>query len=108
MITATAETPTKLLDPNFFRSFTTPTIETYNRAAMSNLTPSSDISSGTSSNTPNNLPSSSVVNVRGGAHYDIIVIGAGGVGSATAYHCARDGKSVLLLEQFTIGHTRGS
>ena len=53
-------------------------------------------------------PSSSVVNVRAGAHYDIIVIGAGGVGSAAAYHCARDGKNVLLLEQFTVGHTRGS
>lgn len=56
----------------------------------------------------NSVPSSSVVNVRGGAAYDIIVIGAGGVGSAAAYHCARDGKRVLLLEQFTVGHTRGS
>jgi monomeric sarcosine oxidase len=58
--------------------------------------------------TISNLPSSSVVNVRSGAHYDIIVIGAGGVGSAAAYHCARDGKNVLLIEQFTVGHTRGS
>jgi monomeric sarcosine oxidase len=49
-----------------------------------------------------------VVNVRAGAHYDVIVIGAGGVGSATAYYCAKDGKRVLLLEQFTVGHTRGS
>ena len=53
-------------------------------------------------------PSSSNINVRGGARYDVIVIGAGGVGSAAAYHCARDGKRVLLLEQFTVGHTRGS
>jgi monomeric sarcosine oxidase len=53
-------------------------------------------------------PSSSVTNVREGAHYDVIVIGAGGVGSAAAYHCARDGKRVLLLEQFTVGHSRGS
>lgn len=53
------------------------------------------------------LPSSSVVNVRG-TRYDVIVIGAGGVGSAAAYHCSRDGKNVLLLEQFTVGHTRGS
>src|SRR5918994_1554302 len=75
---------------------------------MSNPTPSSETSSSASSNAPSNLPSSSVVNVRGGAHYDIIVIGAGGVGSATAYHCARDGKRVLLLEQFTVGHSRGS
>ncbi len=59
-----------------------------------------------------NIPSSSVVNVSSAAgsaaHYDIIVIGAGGVGSAAAYHCARDGKRVLLLEQFTVGHKRGS
>lgn len=39
---------------------------------------------------------------------DHIVIGAGGVGSATAYHLARSGQRVLLLEQFTLGHTRGS
>ncbi|MCC6456329.1 MAG: N-methyl-L-tryptophan oxidase [Caldilineaceae bacterium] len=58
--------------------------------------------------TDSTIPSSSVVNVRGGARYDVIVIGAGGVGSAAAYHCARDGKDVLLLEQFTVGHTRGS
>jgi sarcosine oxidase len=51
---------------------------------------------------------SSVVNVRGGTRFDIIVIGAGGVGSAAAYHCAKDGKNVLLLEQFTVGHMRGS
>lgn len=75
---------------------------------MSNPNPSSGTSSGTFSGTSSGLPASSVVNVRGGAHYDIIVIGAGGVGSATAYHCARDGKRVLLLEQFTIGHKRGS
>src|SRR3954449_7193257 len=59
-----------------------------------------------------NIPSSSVVNIssaaRNGARYDIIVIGAGGVGSAAAYHCARDGKRVLLLEQFTVGHKQGS
>ena len=30
------------------------------------------------------------------------------MGSAAAYHLARDGRSVLLLEQFEIGHTRGS
>lgn len=58
--------------------------------------------------TNSSIPSSSVVNVRHGARYDVIVIGAGGVGSAAAYHCARDGKRVLLLEQFTVGHTRGS
>jgi monomeric sarcosine oxidase len=40
--------------------------------------------------------------------FEFIVIGGGGMGSATAYHLARDGKSVLLLEQFEIGHSRGS
>ena len=40
--------------------------------------------------------------------YDVVVIGAGAMGSAAAYHCARDGRNVLLLEQFTVGHTRGS
>jgi sarcosine oxidase len=40
--------------------------------------------------------------------YDTIVIGAGAMGAATAYHLARDGRRVLLLEQFDLGHTRGS
>ena len=40
--------------------------------------------------------------------YDIIVIGAGGMGSATAYHCAKSGAEVLVLEQFERGHTFGS
>jgi sarcosine oxidase len=40
--------------------------------------------------------------------FEFIIIGAGGMGSAAAYHLARAGRSVLLLEQFEIGHTRGS
>lgn len=40
--------------------------------------------------------------------FDAIVIGAGVMGSATAYHLSKAGKSVLLLEQFEIGHARGS
>ena len=40
--------------------------------------------------------------------YDVIVIGLGGVGSATAYHLAARGKRVLGLEQFTPAHDRGS
>jgi monomeric sarcosine oxidase len=40
--------------------------------------------------------------------FEYLIIGAGGMGSAAAYHLARDGRSVLLLEQFEIGHTRGS
>jgi sarcosine oxidase len=40
--------------------------------------------------------------------YDAIVIGAGVMGSATAYHLAKDGRRVLLLEQYALGHQRGS
>lgn len=39
---------------------------------------------------------------------DLIVIGAGVVGSATAYHAAKAGHRVLLLEQYAIDHQRGS
>ncbi|MEM9448448.1 MAG: N-methyl-L-tryptophan oxidase [Cyanobacteria bacterium P01_E01_bin.6] len=41
-------------------------------------------------------------------HFDAIVIGAGGVGSAAAYYLAKAGKRVLLLEQFEINHQNGS
>lgn len=40
--------------------------------------------------------------------YDVIIIGAGAVGSATAYAAARAGVRVLLLEQYAIDHDRGS
>ncbi len=40
--------------------------------------------------------------------YDTIVIGLGGMGSATAYQLARRGKRVLGFEQYTSGHTLGS
>jgi sarcosine oxidase len=40
--------------------------------------------------------------------YDVIVIGAGGMGSAAVYHVAARGASVLGLEQFEVPHTRGS
>jgi sarcosine oxidase len=39
---------------------------------------------------------------------DVIVIGAGAVGSAAAYHLSLRGASVTLLEQFSLGHDRGS
>lgn len=42
------------------------------------------------------------------ARYDAIVIGLGGMGSASAYHLARRGKRVLGLEQFDLLHDRGS
>ena len=38
----------------------------------------------------------------------IVIIGAGAVGSAAAYHLARRGARVVLLEQFALGHDRGS
>ena len=41
-------------------------------------------------------------------HYDVIVVGGGVMGCATAYHLAKRGRHVLLLEQFAIGHDRGS
>jgi sarcosine oxidase len=40
--------------------------------------------------------------------YDAIVIGLGGMGSASAYHLARRGKRVLGLEQFEALHEQGS
>ena len=39
---------------------------------------------------------------------DVAVVGAGIMGSATAYALARDGRDVVLYEQFEIGHNRGS
>ena len=41
-------------------------------------------------------------------HYDTIVIGVGGMGSAAIYSLARRGKRVLGLEQFDIPHDLGS
>ncbi|MEM8542822.1 MAG: N-methyl-L-tryptophan oxidase [Cyanobacteria bacterium P01_H01_bin.119] len=41
-------------------------------------------------------------------HFDAIVIGAGGVGSAAAYYLAKAGRKVLLLEQFELDHQNGS
>jgi len=40
--------------------------------------------------------------------YDVIVVGLGGMGSATLYHLARRGVRVLGLEQFAPLHDRGS
>jgi sarcosine oxidase len=39
---------------------------------------------------------------------DHVVVGAGAMGSATAWQLARRGRSVVLVEQFEQGHTRGS
>jgi sarcosine oxidase len=40
--------------------------------------------------------------------YDLIIIGAGAMGSAAAYHAANAGLRVLVLEQFDIDHRYGS
>lgn len=41
--------------------------------------------------------------------YEHIVLGVGGIGSAAAYWIAkRGGTSVLALEQYRLGHERGS
>jgi sarcosine oxidase len=39
---------------------------------------------------------------------EIVVVGAGIMGLATAYELAKRGRDVLVLEQFRVGHTRGS
>jgi sarcosine oxidase len=41
-------------------------------------------------------------------HYDVIVVGVGGMGSAAAYYLARRGLRVLGLERYGIPHNRGS
>ena len=40
--------------------------------------------------------------------HEVIVVGGGAMGAATAWHLARDGRDVLLLEQFEALHARGS
>ena len=39
--------------------------------------------------------------------YDVVVMGAGAMGSATAWWLARRGRAVALVEQFESGHVRG-
>ncbi len=41
-------------------------------------------------------------------HVRNVVVGAGAMGSAAFYHLARRGEPVLLVEQFRVGHDRGS
>lgn len=40
--------------------------------------------------------------------FDVIVVGAGGIGTAAAAHLARRGASVLAVDRFPPGHSRGS
>jgi monomeric sarcosine oxidase len=42
------------------------------------------------------------------ADFEFAVIGAGAMGSAAAYQLSKQGRSVALIEQFEIGHERGS
>lgn len=39
---------------------------------------------------------------------DVVVLGLGGIGSATAYWLARGGARVIGLERFALGHERGA
>jgi sarcosine oxidase len=41
-------------------------------------------------------------------HFDLIIVGLGGMGSAAAAHAAVRGQRVLGIEQFRPGHTQGS
>ncbi|WP_290057262.1 N-methyl-L-tryptophan oxidase [Amycolatopsis solani] len=41
-------------------------------------------------------------------HYDVIVVGLGGMGSAAAYRLAQRGQRVLGIDQFAPVHNRGS
>ena len=41
-------------------------------------------------------------------NYDVIVLGVGSMGSSTCYHLAKQGLSVLGIEQFDIPHELGS
>ncbi len=40
--------------------------------------------------------------------FDVAVVGLGALGSATAYHLARKGVTVVGFEQFELGHSRGA
>jgi sarcosine oxidase len=41
-------------------------------------------------------------------HYDVIVLGTGGVGSAALFHLARRGVRAIGIDRFPPGHDRGS
>lgn len=42
------------------------------------------------------------------SHYNVVVVGLGAIGSATLYHLAKQGVSVLGIDQFNPPHTHGS
>ncbi len=39
--------------------------------------------------------------------HDVAIVGAGAMGSATAWALAKAGRDVVVLEQFELGHARG-
>jgi sarcosine oxidase len=41
-------------------------------------------------------------------HFDVVVVGAGVIGTSTARWLAAGGRNTLLLDRFEIGHARGS
>jgi sarcosine oxidase/L-pipecolate oxidase len=41
-------------------------------------------------------------------HFDVIVVGGGPIGLSAAYHCAKAGQSVLVLERFNFFNQSGS
>lgn len=43
-----------------------------------------------------------------GKKYDVIVLGGGTMGSAAAYYLAKEGKQVLVIDQYSIPNTYGS
>jgi sarcosine oxidase len=49
-----------------------------------------------------------MVSRRDGDHYDAIVVGVGGMGSAAVYQLARRGRRVLGLERFDVPNDQGS
>ena len=40
--------------------------------------------------------------------WDVIIVGAGIIGTWTGYHLVKSGQRVLILDQFHLPHTRGS
>ncbi len=41
-------------------------------------------------------------------NYDVVVIGAGAMGGAAAFHLAKSGANVAVFDQFTVPHDKGS
>ena len=63
---------------------------------------------------PREFPGSAILSASSGVEgaavtrFDTIVIGVGGMGSASVYHLAKRGQRVLGIERFDIPHSMGS